>query len=248
MGRTLFAFLSISFSIVGAIAIVASNAISMLIDGSVPAAWQFWGLVLFLIGVTFPVILSEIEQIYSPRIQLGTWAIEPSKRMFETETRRILFWDRIHRIEYRFQAAFLEVYIRPRLGNKTVERVMPRVVWLNRNGETVTQNNGRWWLSHPNVYVDTSELQMVNLWPNGQQRRLYLARHQAGQLLVWHRTYDNKEAVEPVAHGDYEVRVELNPANSRKAEYRFVLTSIPTGMSIERLTSLDRFRRWFRRR
>ncbi|MCH8338906.1 MAG: hypothetical protein IH858_08725 [Chloroflexi bacterium] len=239
---------SILLTTLGAIALIASEAISMFTNEAIPLEWQFWGLVFFVVGVSVPVILSQVENIFLPKIHLDVWAIEPSKRMYERQTRRFLWWSRAVQTEVRFQAAYMEVFINPRFVDRTVERVMPQVVWMDSKGETMTQNNGRWWLSHVHAYVDTSELQMVNLWPNGLRRRLYFAKHQTGQLHTWHRTYDNKEPLEPLQNGEYEIVVELNPTNGRKAKYRFVLTSTSAGMSLDRLTRWKQIQRRFRKK
>lgn len=214
---------------------IASQAISMFLEETVPVEWQFWALVLFVVGVTMPLVVSQLEDIFSPKIRLDRWAVEPNKKIFETFSRRILFWQRKYRVLRQFQAAYIEVYNEPKFGNKTIERVIPQIAWMNDSGDLIAKNNGRWWLSHVHAYVDTSELQMVNLWPNGQRRRLHFARHEDGQLYIWHRTYDNKEPMEQMKHDDYEVAIELNSINGRKARFDFLVKSTPIGMSIERL-------------
>jgi len=210
---------------------------------AIPAWVRLLALTLFLFGVTGSVVKSQANEIFSPKILLGQWAIEPNKRIYEQHTRRVLFWDRQYRVERRFQAAYIEVYINHILGSGAVERVMPQVVWVDREGETINRNNGRWWISHVHAYVDTSELQMVNLWTNRQRRKLYFASHEKGQLYVWHRTYDNKEPMEPLENGEYKIVVELHPISGRGARYEFVLTSSPEGLSLDRLSLRKKIQR-----
>ena len=161
---------------------------------------------------------SQLEYLFSSKIEIEQWLVEQGKYIYIPYSRRILLWQIRSRARVQFQAAFIDVKNKPRLASTVIDRVAAHVSWYDKHDSLITSNYGRWWISNENQYVDTHLLQAVDLYANGVPRRLYFARIWNGRLNAWHRTADKKEPEISLADSRYIVVIEFRANSGQRAK------------------------------
>jgi hypothetical protein len=169
-----------------------------------------------MVGLIAANIATQREKAAIPKIRLKKFSVEQRKRIKLD-----------HEKQYRFyRAVYIEVYNKGEVF-KIAERVFPHVVWYDENGILLTQNNGRWWRSFPHKQIVTTELQLWDLEPSGQEKRLYFAIKGMKQngFNVWFRTQDNKEPVLTYNGKRYFIGITFKSNNGSSAHFEFELVN-----------------------
>ena len=246
--RKIFSAVSILSTILGSIALLGSDTLSMFAPETVPLEWQYWGLLLFIIGVGLPTIITQFENFSTSRIKLFRYGIQPDKAIYQPVVEKILWWKKETTQKIEFPAFWIEIENNPGWGLRSIEGIFPRITWCDSKGRIIHRNNGRWWLSNVSEYQNTALLQVVDLHPNGQSQTLHFSRFVNGKLHIWFRTQDNKEPLIPLQDGEYFVDIELVSNNGQKSVYSFFVACSENQLQLKKMTWFENFKRFINTR
>lgn len=184
-----------------------------------------------LFGLLFGVgIYSTPPKLHYHELKKSRWARSELSRITQgiPILKIVKFGSELKRIQGVYRDSW---YIEISAEKNEAKHVHAVFRWKNLNHPNwqVSENNGRWW--YPNKDRDrltSSELQTVNLRPNGEKRRIHFARcNEKNQLCMWYQEQDETNRLGQLRTGEnYQVDIEFKSSDLAVAHCIVYFTSI----------------------